>query len=108
MPDVQFSLGNQLFVYDSNKEALNKQKHGISFTTAAHVFLDRLRLDFPDELHSTVDEERWITIGLVRDILTVVYCERSEDGKDMFRLISARQASPTERGLYNDAVYGRK
>lgn len=46
MPDVQFSLGNQWFVYDSNKEAVNKQKHGISFTTAAYVFLDRFRLDF--------------------------------------------------------------
>lgn len=107
MPDVHFSLGNQAFVYDSNKEAANRQKHGLSFQTAAYVFLDALRLDFPDELHSTINEERWITIGLVRDILTVVYCERSEDGKDVLRLISARQASPAERNLYNDAVYGR-
>lgn len=108
MPDVHFSVRDMMFVYDSEKEEINKQKHGISFKTAAHVFMDVLRLDFLDERHSTVAEERWITIGLVRDILTVVYCERSEDGKDVLRLISARQASPAERSLYNDAVYGRR
>lgn len=107
MPDMKFSVGDQSFVYDYEKGLMNRQKHGISFETAAYVFLDNLRLDFEDDLHSTVDEIRWITIGLVRDILTVVYCERSEDGKDYCRLISARQATPSERKLYNDAMFGR-
>lgn len=39
--------------------------------------------------------------------MTVVYCERSEDGKDYLRLISARQATPSERRLYNDTIFGR-
>ena len=71
------------------------------------MFFDSLRLDFEDDTHSTLDEIRWITIGLVRNILTVVYCERTENGKDYYRLISARQATPTERRLYNDAMFGR-
>lgn len=108
MPDVRFSIDGLDFTYDAEKEIKNKRRHGISFRTAAFVFMDTLRLDFPDEKHSTVDEERWLTIGLVRDVLTVVYCEREVDGKDVFRLISARQASPAERRLYNDSVFGRR
>lgn len=107
MPDVSFTMGGQSFKYDSEKGAINKQKHGISFETAAYVFLDNLRLDFEDDLHSTLDETRWITIGLVKKVLTVVYCERMEDGNQCCRLISARQATPVERKLYNDAVFGR-
>lgn len=107
MRDVRFTISDFVFVYDAQKGALNKQKHGISFETAAYVFLDNLRLDFSDDRHSTLDKERWITIGLVKDVLTVVYCERLEDGKDCLRLISARQATPAERRLYNDAVFGR-
>ena len=108
MPDVRFSIDELDFVYDFDKEVINRRKHGISFRTAAFVFKDTLRLDFPDERHSSPAEERWLTIGLVRDVLTVVYCERTVDGKDVFRLISARQASPVERQLYNDSVYGRR
>ena len=107
MSDRKFSIGEHYFIYDSQKGIINKQKHGISFETAAYVFLDNLRLDFEDDLHSTVHETRWITIGLVKDILTVVYCERSEDGKDFYRLISARPATPSERRLYNDTIFGR-
>ena len=105
--NIMFSIGDHNFIYDPEKGRINKQKHGISFETAAHVFLDSLRLDFEDELHSTVDEVRWITIGLVKDVLTVVYCERTEDGKDFYRLISARQATPSERRLYTDTIFGR-
>ena len=107
MSDVRFALGDQYFVYDAEKGAINRKKHGLDFEIAAYVFLDNLRLDFEDDKHSTLDEERWITIGLVKDILTVVYCERPEDGKNYCRLISARQATPAERRLYNDAVFGR-
>ena len=107
MSDVAFTLDGVTFTYDSEKEAINKRKHGISFRTAAFVFQDTLRLDFPDVLHSTADESRWITIGLVQDILSVVYCEREKQGNTVFRLISARRATPKERSLYNDSIYGR-
>ena len=108
MADVGFSLDGMRFVFDSNKEEINKQKHGISFRTAAHVFRDTLRLDFPDDRHSTVDEQRWITIGLVYDVLSVVYCERADEDAAVFRLISARRATSAERRLYNDSIYGRR
>lgn len=47
--------------------------------------------------HST-DEDRYIVIGKVKEILFVVYTER----KDMIRIISARIAEPEERRLYYD------
>lgn len=108
MADVRYVLEDMGFVWDSNKDAINRQKHGISFETAALVFLDSLRLDFPDRQHSTPEEARYYTIGLVESILTVVYCERGSDEDPDFRLISARTASPAEARAYNNAAYGRQ
>ena len=41
----------------------NLQKHGVSFAEAATVFGDPLSITFPDLDHS-IDESRFITIGL--------------------------------------------
>ena len=108
MADVRYDLEGMGFVWDSDKDSINRRKHGISFETAAHVFLDTLRLDFPDRQHSTPEETRYFTIGLVESILTVVYCERGNELDPDFRLISARPASPGEARAYNDAAYGRR
>lgn len=45
-----------------------------------------------------VDEDRYIAIGKVGNILFVVFTER----KDTIRLISARLATNAERSLYYD------
>lgn len=108
MPDVRYTLEGMGFIWDSAKDAINKQKHGLSFETAAHVFLDNLRLDFPDRSHTTPYEKRYFTIGLVHNIITVVYCERGDEEDPDFRLISARPASPGEKHAYNNASYGRR
>ena len=84
-----------IFQWDSDKAELNRRKHGITFDTAALVFADENRLERFDDVHS-VDEDRWITIGKVDEILFVVYTERG----DITRLISARQATPQERSDY--------
>jgi hypothetical protein len=47
--------------------------------------------------HSIV-EDRYNTIGMVQDVLFVVYTERKENT----RLISARLATKTERSIYYD------
>ena len=44
------------------------------------------------------DEDRYIAIGCVADILFVVFTER----KDNIRIISARMATEAERRLYYD------
>ena len=85
------------FEWDDEKNRINKKKHGISFETAAHVFEDPNCLEMYDFEHSS-DEDRYIAIGAVGDILFVVYTERV----DNIRLISARLASNVERSLYYD------
>ena len=84
------------FEWDEEKEKNNIVKHGIDFKTASHVFLDPNRLEIYDEKHSTAEEDRYITIGFVKEILTVVYTERTT----ALRIISARVATKKERMVY--------
>lgn len=86
-----------IFEWDEEKNAINKQKHKISFETAAHVFDDPEYIEMYDFEHS-VDEDRFIAIGMVGDIIFVVFTER----RDNIRLISARLATDAERRLYYD------
>ena len=89
------------FEWDREKAKKNKIKHGISFKTATAVFDDPNRLDLPDDEHS-FDESRRKVIGMVDDILFVIYTERY----DRIRLISAREAEDDERSDYY--AYGGK
>ena len=86
-----------LFEWDDKKAAINLQKHGVSFETAILVFQDEDRIEFYDSVHSQ-DEDRYNTIGLVDDVLFVVYTERT----NRLRIISARPANRKERSLYYD------
>ena len=86
------------FEWDEDKNRINRLKHGIDFNTAIHVFDDENRIEIYDYEHS-IDEDRYNTIGLVHDILFVVYTER----KDSLRIISARLATAAERRLYYDS-----
>lgn len=108
VPDFYFSSDEFTFVWDEDKNAANIRKHRIAFQTAARVFEDDLRLEFPDPEHSG-QEERYRTIGLVHDVLTVVYCDRinRKTGNTDIRIISARLASPVERNAYNNNIIGR-
>ena len=85
------------FEWDEDKNTINKEKHKISFETAAYVFDDPYYIEMFDFEHS-VDEDRYIAIGKVGDVLFMVFTER----KDTIRLISARLATNAERSLYYD------
>ena len=86
-----------VFEWDEDKNLLNQRKHGISFETAAFVFEDKNYIEMYDFEHS-IDEDRYIAIGCVADVLFVVFTER----KERIRLFSARLATETERRLYYD------
>ena len=86
------------FEWNDEKAALNFLKHGVLFQTAVKVFNDENRIEIYDEAHSTVDEDRYITIGMAGEILFVVYTDRGK----RIRLISARLATAGERGIYYD------
>ena len=85
------------FEWDEEKNILNIKKHGIRFETAMHIFNDPNRIEIYDFEHST-NEDRYNTIGMVEDVLFVVYTERRE----RIRLISARAANSLERSIYYD------
>ena len=57
--------------------------------------MDDNRIEIYDEANS-IEEDRYITIGLAGDILFVVYTERGT----RIRLISARLANARERRVY--------
>ena len=99
MSDVTKEIDGLLVEWDSKKAAINKQKHGVSFEDAALVFADENLIVFRDDKHSQ-DEERWQAIGMVENILFVVYTERVE----ALRIIMAREASPKERSEYYDCA----
>ena len=106
-------LGGQIFEYDSNKEALNLKKHGISFRAAARVFFDEDYIEEADPGHSD-DEQRYNVIGdtsagnilqthVEHSYATIGKIDRfAGDVNDILYVvyISARLANSFERGLY--------
>lgn len=94
-----------VFEWDEEKNSRNIKKHGISFETASRVFDDPEYLEIPDLTHSN-EEDRYIVIGKVEEVLFVVYTER----EDRVRIISARLARPIERRQYygDDSIHTRQ
>lgn len=92
---MTLKVGSLSIEWDAHKDSLNIKKHGVHFQDAAFVFLDENRIEFYDIKHSN-HEDRFIVIGIVNEVLFVVYTEREES----IRIISARKATPLERELY--------
>lgn len=84
------------YEWDAAKARRNLRKHGVDFADAVAVFEDECALTMRDPF--SVDEERWISIGLdsLGRVLVVVYTWRG----DKLRVISARPATPRERKQY--------
>ncbi|NJP21027.1 MAG: BrnT family toxin [Hydrococcus sp. CRU_1_1] len=74
---------------------INLQKHGVDFADAVSIFADPAALTIMDE-HP--DEDRFVTLGMnaFGQLLVVVYTWRG----DNIRIISARQATKSERRQY--------
>jgi len=89
------------FEWDTNKEKINVQKHGITFEQASYVFADPFALNKYDDEHSE-NEDRWILLGksLNETILVVVHTFRDNDGVEFVRIISARKATKREKQTY--------
>lgn len=90
------------FDWDPRKASLNRRKHGISFEEARTVFGDPAILTVPDDGHSDA-EERWYSIGYAssgRIVVVVHLWEELAPGLVRIRLISARDATRSEREQY--------
>ena len=60
------------------KNKINFAKHGIDFETAMLVFNDLQRIEIYDMEHSK-EEDRYNTIGMVNDVIFVVYMPYAGD-----------------------------
>lgn len=85
------------FEWDPAKASANLQKHGVSFDEACTVFSDPLSRTIDDPDHS-IEEARFITIGLSddRNLIVVCHCDRDTN----IRIFSARAAEGDERRDY--------
>jgi len=88
------------FEWDPAKDKKNQEKHGVSFEEAKSVFYDEYAIQFYDEQHSILDEDRFLMLGLSNEarVLLVCHCERDEG--ETIRIISARKATKSERNHY--------
>ena len=123
--DVYYKMGCLHFVWDRAKSDKCLKERGFDFRTAAMVFNDDDCLYDRDEGHNDGEERMSaigqpieepfksgigsvpaIFIGAVNSVLYVVYTERAtEKGEDLYRIISARRATPPEKRVYEENKY---
>ena len=88
--------------WDERKARMNLQKHGVSFPEASTCLEDPDILMYHDVTHSK-NEDRYVAIAKSsqgRILVTVLTIRRDPNGKKIYRIISARQASKREKKIY--------
>lgn len=92
-----------IFEWDEQKNQSNIAKHGIRFEEAQEVFSDPLHISLLDKRFSYF-EERWLTLGATknRKILVVANLFFTDEGEEIIRIISAREANNQEKTTYEN------
>jgi hypothetical protein len=87
------------FEWDVAKNKTNLRDHKIDFADARFVFDSALLVDMDER--QDYGEDRWIGIGLLRNIVVVVVF--TEPSQDIIRIVSMRKANKYERKRYEQA-----
>jgi hypothetical protein len=83
------------FTWDESKRKMNLITHGMDFVDAKDVF-SGATFTFEDDRLS-YSEQRFITVGLLRDVVVVIaHTERNDE----IRIISMRKATKYEQKIY--------
>jgi len=94
------------YEWDSEKNELNKQKHGISFEEAVKLF----EIQAIWSLSSTILNTALLKTGLFQSVqstgVSSLFVSTERDEGDVIRLISARFATASEIGLYEKTIKG--
>ena len=94
------------WIWDPEKNLVNKLRHHLSFDTAQLVFADPLAASRRDTYGR---EERWQTIGVIGSVVVLVihtWPERDlTTGQEIGRIISARKATRYERTVYEEGNF---
>jgi len=87
------------FEWDPRKAEANRRKHGLTFEEVVSVFRDPFRQqDIEGDEHG---ETRWRATGEINGKLYVVSYTTYEEGEDeVYRIITARRATPRERKAF--------
>lgn len=94
------------FEWDENKNVINIFRHGIDFIDAVRIWTDPHRQERYDVEHSSSNEDRWQTIGMVRfGVIMMVYTDKVHDKESDVRIISARKAEPIEIRQYQNLTF---
>ncbi len=83
------------FSWHEPKRQATLKKRGLDFAHAKHVFMGSV-FTFEDD-RKDYGERRWVTFGLLRDIVVVIVHTESEDE---IRVISMREANKDEQILF--------
>ncbi|MCI5829130.1 MAG: BrnT family toxin [Treponema sp.] len=87
----------------SEKNEINKKKHGISFEEVVSIFKDPYFYEIYDAKHSVSGQERYIGFGYVNNTFSVVQINYTEETK-VTHIISARCATTKEREMYYERL----
>jgi len=93
------------FSWDSNKNASNCNKHGVSFEEASSVFGDLWARIIDDPDHS-LNEQRFIILGMSNKLRILLVCHCYRGREDIIRIISARRATKAEAATYQNKRKG--
>ena len=91
------------FEWDENKNEANIRKRGIDFNDIPEIFDGPMIINFDDRVD--YNEERYIGIGVLRNIVAVVVFV--EKGDDVVRIISARKANKHESKNFEKEIKNR-
>jgi uncharacterized protein len=87
-----------LIAFDPDKDAGNREKHGVSLAFGAEVLADVRRLDVLD-VRFEYGEERFVCYGMVSgQVWVCVFARRG----DTHRIISVRRANERETRRYQN------
>ena len=92
---------NLIFEWDTRKDQINSKKHGLSLEEATAVFEDHFLIEIHDDENSSLEEDRYICLGSLKEFLIVVVAYADRNG--IIRLISARKAESKEKEAYYES-----
>jgi len=92
-------MGALRFVWDENKNTLNKRNHHVSFEEGETVFADDHALLIHDPEHSQ-EEDRFLLLGTSAVARLLVVCHCHKEDSDTIRIISAWKATKSETRQY--------
>jgi uncharacterized DUF497 family protein len=88
-----------VYKWTEKKNQINKRKHGFHLSDIGDVFDDPHLVEFYDKAHSSLDEDRYITIGRFQDTAILFVVTTDETDGDT-QIITAREATPKEKEAY--------